>query len=57
MEGLEGVMREVEAFLGGEFEAVNERLRATGGDAIGPGGVGVEGVTQSTDYAGHYKGS
>lgn len=33
-------MREVEAFLEGEFEAVNERLRATGGDAIVPGGVG-----------------
>lgn len=40
IEGVEGVMREVEAFLEREFEAVNERLRATGGDAIIPGRAG-----------------
>ena len=44
LEGLEGVMREVEGFLEREFEAVNEGVRATGGNAIVPGGVGVEGV-------------
>ena len=43
-EKLEGVMREVEAFLEREFEAANEGLRATGGDEIVPSGVGVGGI-------------
>ena len=43
---LRGLLGRLEGVWGRELEAVDERLRATGGDEIVPGGAGVEAVRE-----------